>query len=319
MTTTALTTPENLVVAYQLTGNNSIFSSIYDFVQSNSAQAYSILHDILPESMLDSGELSAIVDDSLLQSLKSYNNAESSAGFLAYFLEIVRRTAEGIKRVRGVKVATVSEIYFYKVANSLPESAVQLWQKQWRMTVDELCNFKAEVNAAVAIFNSYSDSNSLHKQWAKLLAWESTEFLGCSAYMPMNQQELQRARVSFRAYCQNKQRQDTAKQLRLLVTTYQKECSAQLFNAIYDPAAVVEVAQEYRNYMADPESYCVGQAVLHSDYIEMMLENALEAAVMELPEGAELPAVYGKYIMAEFEYFILQVERETESTTSQQV
>ena len=59
--------------------------------------------------------------------------------------------------------------------------------------------------------------------------------------------------------------------------------------------------------------------MLHSDYIEMILENALEAAVMELPEGAELPAMYGKYIMAEFEYFIAQSERETVSTTFQQV
>ena len=40
---------------------------------------------------------------------------------------------------------------------------------------------------------------------------------------------------------------------------------------------------------------------------------------MELPEGAELPAMYGKYIMAEFEYFIAQSERETVSTTFQQV
>lgn len=316
MTTTAVETPEKLVAEYQLTGNNSIFSSIYAFVQANSRQAYSILHDILPESKQDNGTLDAILDDSLLQSLKSYNNAESSAGFLAYFLETVRKTAEAIKRAASVKVATVSEIYFYKVANSLPESAVQLWQKQWRMTFDELCNFKAAVKDSVKAFNCYSDSNSLHKHWAKLLAWESTEFLWCAGYMPMDAQELQRARVSFMAYCQNKQRQDTAKQLRFLVAAYQKECSAQLFNAIYAHAAIVEVAQEYRNYMADPESYCKGQAVIHSDYAEMLLENALDAALMEMPEGAELPVVYGKYIMAEFDYFILQVERDTESAAS---
>lgn len=315
-TATAVETPENFVVAYQLTGNNSIFSSIYDFVQSNSGQAYSILHEILPESKQDSGTLDAIVDDSLLQSLKSYNNAESSAGFLEHFLETVRKTAEAIKRAAGLKVATVSEIYFYKVANSLPESAVQLWQKQWRMTVDELCNFKDAVKDAVEAFNGYSDSNSLHKQWAKLLAWESTEFLGCAGYMPIDSQELQRARVSFRAYCQNKQRQDTAKQLRTLVAAYQKGCSAQLFNAIYAHAAIVEVAEEYRSYMADPESYCAGQAVTDSDTVEMLLENALDAALMEMPEGAELPVTYGKYIMAEFDYFILQVERDTESTAS---
>ena len=319
-TATAVETPENFVVAYQLTGNNSIFSAIYDFVQSNSGQAYSILHEILPESKQDSGTLDAILDDSLLQSLKSYNNnAGKSAGFLAHFLETVRKTAEAIKRAASVKVATVSEIYFYKVANSLPESAVQLWQKQWRMTFEELCNFKAAVKDAVEAFNGYSDSNSLHKQWAKLLAWESTEFLGCAGYMPMDAQELQRARVSFRAYCQNKQRQESAEQLHLLVAKYQKDYSAQLFNAIYAHAAVVEVAEEYRNYMADPESYCKGQAVIHSDYAEMLLENALDAALMEMLEGAELPVVYGKYIMAEFEHFILQVERETESTTSQQV
>lgn len=317
MTTTAVETPEKLVAEYQQTGSTLAFRAIYDYLQGYNELTYLTFRQILPESMLDSGELSAIVDDSLLQSLKSYNNAESSAGFLAYFLEIVRRTAEGIKRVRGVKVATVSEIYFYKVANSLPESAVQLWQKQWRMTVDDFLQFKAEVNAAVAIFSSYRESsNSLHKHWAKLLAWESTEFLGCSAYMPMDAQELQRARVSFRAYCQNKQRQDTAKQLRTLVAAYQKECSAQLFNAIYDHAAVVEVAEEYRCYMADPESYCTGQDAIHSDYAEMLLENALDAAVMEMPAGAELPAVYGKYIMAEFEHFIAMSERDTESTAS---
>lgn len=315
-TATAVETPENLVVAYQLTGNNSIFSSIYDFVQSNSGQAYSILHEILPESKQDSGTLDAILDDSLLQSLKSYSN---NAGFLGHFLETVRKTAEAIKRAASVKVATVSEIYFYKVANNLPESAVKLWQKQWRMTFDELCNFKAAVKDAVEAFNCYSDSNSLHKQWAKLLAWESTEFLGCAGYMPMDAQELQRARVSFRAYCQNKQLQETAKQLRLLVAAYQKECSAQLFNAIYAHAAIVEVAEEYRSYMSDSNSYCKEQAMIHCDYAEMLLENALDAAVMELQEGAELPVVYGKYIMAEFDYFILQVERETESTTSQQV
>lgn len=319
MTTTAVETPEKLVAEYQQTGSTLAFRAIYDYLQGYNELTYLTFRQILPESMLDSGELSAIVDDSLLQSLKSYNNAESSAGFLAYFLEIVRRTAEGIKRVRGVKVATVSEIYFYKVANSLPESAVQLWQKQWRMTVDELCNFKDAVKDAVEAFNCYSDSNSLHKHWAKLLAWESTEFLGCAGYMPMDAQELQRARVSFRVYCQNKQRQDTAKQLRLLVAAYQKECSAQLFNAIYDHTAVKQVAEEYRNYMADPESYCKEQAVIHSDYAEMLLENALDAALMEMPEGAELPVTYGKYIMAEFEYFILQFERDTESTTSQQV
>lgn len=315
-TATAVETPEKLVAEYQQTGSTLAFRAIYDYLQGYNELTYLTFRQILPESMLDSGELSAIVDDSLLQSLKSYNNAESSAGFLAYFLEIVRRTAEGIKRVRGVKVAAVSEIYFYKVANSLQESAAKLWQKQWRMTVDDFLQFKAEVNAAVAIFNSYRESSNLHKHWAKLLAWESTEFLGCAGYMPMDAQELQRARVSFRAFCQNKQRQESAEQLLLLVAKYQKDYSAQLFNAIYAHAAIVEVAQEYRSYMSDSNSYCKGQAVIHSDYAEMLLENALDAALMEMPEGAELPAVYGKYIMAEFEHFIAMLERDTESTAS---
>lgn len=313
MTATAVETPENLVVAYQLTGNRSIFSFIYDFVQANKEQAYSILHEILPTSKQDSGTLDAILDDSLLQSLKSYNNnAGKSAGFLEHFLETVRKTAETIKRVASVKVATVSEIYFYKVANSLPESAVKLWQRQWRMTVDELCQFKDAVKSCHSIFNSYSESNSLHKQWAKLLAWESTEFLGC-AYVQKDAQELQQARASFREYYWDKRRQESAaEQLHQLVQQYHVEGNAQLFNAIYDNAAIVEVAEEYRSYMADPESYCSGQAVIHSDFIEMIIENALAAAIEELPEGAELPAEFGSYIMAEFAYFILQVEREAE-------
>lgn len=220
MTTTAVETPEKLVAEYQQTGSPLVFSSIYDYLQANQELIYNTLREILPESMLDRGELSALVDDSTLKSIKSYCSEENSAGFFSHFLATAKQTAEAFKRV--------------------------------------------------------------------LVA-------GCCSLS------------------------DPDKQLRHLVAAYQHEGNAGLYNAIADHSAIVAVADEYRNYMADPESYCVGQAVLHSDYIEMILENALEAAVMELPEGAELPAMYGKYIMAEFEYFIAQSERETVSTTFQQV
>lgn len=317
MTTTAVETPENLVVAYQQTGNNSIFSSIYDFVHSNSGQAYSILREILPESKQDSGTLGAIVDASLLQSLKSYNNADNSVHFLAHFLETVRKSAEAIKRAYGMKVASISEIYFYAVANSLPESTTDLWEQQWNMPADDLVEFKDKVIAVKKAFDSYSNSGEQHKHWAQLLAWESTSFLEYGSCAPTDAQELQHAKDSFFAYFANLQRQKSAaEQLHQLARQYQLEGGAQLFNAIYENAAIVEVAEEYRSYMADPESYCSGQAVIHSDFIEMIIENALEAAIEELPEGAELPAEFGSYAIAEFEYFIAMSERETESTAS---
>lgn len=320
MTTTAVETPEKLVVEYQKTGSAFVFRAIYDYLEQYCDLTFTTMQQILPETLLDSGELSVFADDSIFQAIKSYNSSDSQGNFLSHYLATVKDCVEGVKRYLTARVCSVSEIYFYAVANSLPESATDLWEKQWRMTVDELCQFKDDVKDAVIAFSSYKDSSSLHKQWAHLLAWESTEFLGYSAYVQKDAQELQQARDSFRAYFQEKQRQESAaEQLHQLARQYQVEGGTQLFNAIYENAAIVEVAEEYRSYMADPDSYCNGQAVIYCDFIEMILENALEAAVMELPEGAELPAVYGSYIMAEFEYFILQVERETENTASKQV
>lgn len=312
MTATAVETPEKLVVEYQKTGSAFVFRAIYDYLDQYRELTFTTMQQIIPETLLDSGELNAFADDSIFQAIKSYNSSDSQVNFLSHYLATVKDCVAGVKRYLTARVCSVSEIYFYKVANRLPDSTADLWEQQWLMTVDELCQFKDAVKSCQSIFNRYSESNSLRKQWAKLLAWESTEFC-FTAYVQKDAQELQQARDSFREYYWDKKRQESAaEQLHQLVQQYHVEGNAQLFNAIYDNAAIVEVAEEYRSYMADPESYCRGQAVIHSDFIEMIIENALAAAIEELPEGAELPAEFGSYVMAEFEYFIQQVEREAE-------
>lgn len=209
MTTGSITTPENLVMEYQQTGSTLVFSSIYDFIEGHRRHTYTILRKILPESLLDNAEIDAIVDDSLLRSVHSYNEADSSVEFLSYFLETAKQTAGAFKRVITARRATLAE------------------------------------------------STALSQ----------------------------------------------------LVAEYQRENSVTLYKAIAKHPAIVAVAEEYCNYMNDPTSYSGNQSVIASAFQQDILENALYAAVMELPEGAELPAFYGRYLTAEFEYFLVLLEQ----------
>lgn len=311
-------TAENGTTAELVADYQQSVGALYTRLNEQKATAFRIMQEILPDTLASTADLEATFDGSAWEAVHSVSS--DSSNFLQRFFEILKRNAAGIRRARTTAgpVFSLSDFCILKAANSLPESARDLWEQQWQLSVDAREELAMTMRQLQESFTEYSRNSTLHHCWASLLLQEATadncgDLPETEVERCCREAELDRAAISFRSFHQLKQKGHQADQLSQLVQRYQAEGSVQLYNVIYDNAAIVEVADEYRCYMADPDSYCSGQAVIHCDFIEMILENALEATVMELPEGAELPAVYGSYIMAEFDYFILQAERETES------
>lgn len=301
MTTTAVETPEKLVVEFQQTGSPLVFSSIYDYLQANQELIYNTLHEILPESMLDRGAVNAITDYSLYQSLERYDNTESTTGFIAYFFEHLKQSAKCIKRAKGVRVCSVSEIYFYNLANNLPESASDLWEKQWRMSKEGLSQFRNSVGVAVTTFESYSKSSPLHRRLAKLLAWESTEFMGSSAYMPMNAQELQEARESFREFYANKQLEEA-------ITAFQSgELSA--FSTIMNHRELAEERKSMQVALSNPLFQCYKHEPLAAGEIDAVLDASLLDALETWQKGQRVADSFCTFVLCKWQ--VIGYQRET--------
>ena len=301
MTTTAVETPEKLVVEFQQTGSPLVFSSIYDYLQANQETIYNTLHEILPESMLDRWELRAFVDDSIIQSLKSYNDAESQMGFLEHFLLTVSQTAEAAKRCLTMKVCSLSDIHIYKIANHLKESAVKLWQKQWRMTADDLFQFKAEIQSVMAVYDCYSKSSPLHQRWAKLLAWESTEFLGIPAGISVDQQELQEARQSFREFYGNKQLEEA-------ITAFQSgKLSA--FSTIMNHRELAEERKAMQEQLSNPLFQCYEHEPLTAGEIDAVLDASLLDALETWQKGQRVADSFSTFVSCKWQ--VIGYQRET--------
>ena len=302
MTTTAVETPEKLVAEYQQTGSTLAFRAIYDYLQGYNELTYLTFRQILPESMLDRGELRAFVDDSIIQSLKSYNDAESQVGFLGHFLLTVSQTAEAAKRCLTMKVCSLSDIHIYKTANQLQESAVKLWQKQWRMTADELFQFKAEVQSVMAVYDCYSKSSPLHQRWAKLLAWESTEFLGIPAGISVDQQELQEARQSFREFYGNKQLEEA-------ITAFQSgKLSA--FSTIMNHRELAEERKAMQEHLSDPLFQCYEHEPLTAGEIDAVLDASLLDALETWQKGQRVADSFSTFVLCKWQ--VIGYQKETE-------
>ena len=300
MTTTALETPEKLVAEYQQTGSPLTFRAIYDYLQGYNELTYLTFRQIMPESMLDRGELRAFVDDSIIQSLKSYNDTESQVGFLAHFLLTVSQTAEAAKRCLTMNVCALSDIHIYKIANHLKESAVKLWQKQWRMTADELFQFKAEIKSVMAVYDCYSKSSPLHQRLAKLLAWESTEFLGSPAGISVDQQELQEARESFREFYSNKLLEEA-------ITAFQ---SGQLsaFSSILHHRELAEERKSMQEHLSDPLFQCYEHEPLAAGEIDAVLDASLMDALETWQNGQRVADSFSTFVLCKWQVIGYQKE-----------
>lgn len=314
--TIANRTTAKLAVKYQQTDNGlPTLGALYALLNEQKSAAFMLMREILPDTLASTSELETIFDGSIWEVVQSENPV--SINSLQNFFKIIKHNAAGIRRARTTAgpVLSVSDFCLLKAANSLPESVRDLWEKHWQLSVDDREELAVTMQQLQESFSEYSKSCTLHKRWSSLLIQEATT----GGHRELPKAEFAKAAISFQAFhCQKQQEHQTAK-LCQLVQQYQVEGSAQLFAAIYDNATVVKVAEEYRNYMSDPESYCSGQEMIHGEIIEMIIENALVGTLEGLPYGAELSVEFGSYIMAEFEYFIRMEERETEIPVSQQV
>ncbi len=298
-------TTATLAVKYPQTLNGpSTLRTLYALLNEQKSATFILMREILPDTLASTSELEIIFDGSAWEVVQSESLAGSN--FLKRFFEIVKHNAAGIRRARTTAgpVFSVTDFFLFKVANCLPDSASVLWENQWALSVDNREELAVTMQLLRESFIEYTKSSTLHKRWALLLMQKATEV----KHNEMPETEFFRAASSFHAFHLRKQQECQAAKLRQLVQRYQVEGSAHLFDAIYDDAAVVKVADEYRNYMADPDSYCLGHDVLHTDFIEMIIDNGLEAALEEFAEGAEFPTELGRNILAEFEYFVRMEE-----------
>lgn len=278
--------------------------------------ALTLMQVILPNTLASTAELSA---SSICEALQTdYSDACS---LLKCFFKIVKHNAAGIRRARTTAgpIFSVSDFCLLKAANSLPESARDLWEKQWLLSVDDREKQAVTMQQLRESFNEYCKSSTLHMRWGSLLIQEALtdscgELTETEEERCFHAAEFNRSAVSFRAfYRQNRQEEQQKEQreeLSQLLHAFQNNGSLKQYNALAEHAAVARVKAEYYSYMLDAESYCGTQEMLDSDSIEMLLGSALVEAADAWADGAGFPALYGQHIMAEFEYYIATNERE---------